>query len=373
MGLWYRREEDPESKGMKRTGNIYERICSVENLLMADEIARKGKLNQPSVQAHDRNREANIQALHEDLTNKRFKTSPYTVFTIHEPKERVIYRLPYYPDRIVHHAIMNVLEPVFVSIFTADTYSCIKGRGIHAAYTAVKKALKNKQATTYCLKLDIKKFYPSIDHEILKKLLRKKFKDADLLSILDETIDSADGLPIGNYLSQYLANFYLSYFDHWIKERLKVKHYFRYADDIVMLADNKPYLHRLLAEIKWYLQQELKLTVKDNYQVFPVSARGIDFVGYRFFHTHTLVRKGIKKNGARMMKRKPNDASIAAYLGWFKWANARNLEKTLFKGHAKLQRIRNTRRKSRTNRRQNKNGAPVRQRNSNSQLQGGTI
>lgn len=324
------REGDPVKQSMKRAGNIYGRICSVENLHMADEIARKGKLKQPSVQQHDRNRDGNIQQLHEMLANKTYRTSAYTVFKIYEPKEREVYRLPYYPDRIAHHAIMNVLEPMFVSMFTADTYSCIKGKGIHAAAKAVKKALQDVPGTAYCLKLDIKKFYPSVDHEILKQLLRKKFKDNDLLWLLDEIIDSAEGLPIGNYLSQYLANFYLTYFDHWIKEVAGVKYYFRYADDIVILSSDKSYLHKILGDIANYLLQSLKLTVKHNYQVFPVSARGIDFVGYKFYHTHTLIRKRIKKNCARMIAKKPAPASLAAYRGWMKWADTRHLMKKLF-------------------------------------------
>ena len=144
--------------------------------MLADSIARKGKLNQTGVIQHDKNRVANIQALHEMLVNKTYKTSQYTTFTIFEPKERVIFRLPYFPDRITHHAVMNILEPLFVSTFTADTYSCIKGRGIHAAIYAVRKALQNIPETLYCLKLDVRKFYPSVDHEILKQQLRRKSK-----------------------------------------------------------------------------------------------------------------------------------------------------------------------------------------------------
>ena len=314
---------------MKRINNLYERICSIENLNLADEIARKGKLQQPGVIAHDRNREANIQELYSMLKNKTYHTSAYTTFTIFEPKERLIFRLPYFPDRITHHAVMNILEPVFVSTFTADTYSCIKGRGIHAASKAVKQALNDVENTQYCLKLDIKKFYPSVDHDTLKSLLRKKFKDADLLWLLDEIIDSTSGLPIGNYLSQYFANFYLAYFDHWIKEDRKVKYYFRYADDLVILAPDKPYLHQLLAEIRTYLNDNLKLTIKQNYQIFPVQSRGIDFVGYVFRHTHVLLRKSIKQRFARMLKRRRNPQSIASYNGWASHCNSKNLMKKL--------------------------------------------
>lgn len=314
---------------MKRFGNLYQSICSLDNLRLADAKACRGKAWQYGVRIHQRNAEANLLTLQDQLLSKNYRTSPYTVFTIREPKEREIYRLPYYPDRIVHHAVMNLLEPIFVSVFTADTYSCIKGRGIHGAVNAVKRALADRAGTAYCLKLDIRKFYPSIDHEVLKSLLRRKFKDTDLLWLLDEIIDSAPGLPIGNYLSQYLANFYLSYFDHWIKEQMRVKYYFRYADDLVVLHQSKSALHDLQSQIATCLQQNLKLEVKPNWQVFPVEARGIDFVGYVFRHTHIRVRKSIKKNFARMLANRPNKASIASYLGWTSHCNANHLTKTL--------------------------------------------
>lgn len=186
---------------MKRKNNLYQQICSIENLKLADAIAQTGKAKQYGVIRHNKNAESNIKKLHVLLANKEFKTSPYTTFKIYEPKEREVFRLPYFPDRIVHHAIMNVIEPIFVSMFTADTYSCIKGRGVHKAGLAIKKALKDEANTEYCLKLDIKKFYPSVDHDVLKQMLRRKFKDAELLWLLDSIIDSAPGLPIGNYLS----------------------------------------------------------------------------------------------------------------------------------------------------------------------------
>jgi RNA-directed DNA polymerase len=314
---------------MKRINNLYHRICSVENLQLADSIARKGKLNQPGVLEHDRNREKNIQDLHRMLMEKTYKTSEYTTFPIYEPKERIIFRLPYFPDRIVHHAVMNILEPIFISTFTADTYSCIKKKGIHAAAKALRIALRDIPGTRFCLKLDVKKFYPNVDHAILKQLLRKKIKDVDLLWLLDGIIDSAEGLPIGNYLSQYFANFYLTYFDHWIKEELRLKYYFRYADDMVILSDSKEQLHQVLDQIRRYLQENLKLQVKGNYQVFPVCSRGIDFVGYVFYHTHTLLRKSIKQSFARMLRGNSNPQSIASYRGWALHCNSINLLRRL--------------------------------------------
>lgn len=318
---------------MKRIKNVYEQVYSIFNLELAESIAQKGKKNQYGVKQHMLNSESNLRSLQLMLQEKTYKTSEYTKFKVFEPKEREVFRLPFYPDRITHHAIMNVLEPMFVSVFTADTYSCIKGRGIHSALIKIKRALKDTSGTKYCLKLDITKFYPNVDHDILKSLLRKKIKDKDMLWLLDEIIDSSDGLPIGNYLSQYFANFYLSYFDHWIKENQKVKYYFRYADDIVILSSDKESLHKLLFEIRNYLDQNLKLKIKPNYQIFPVAARSIDFVGYRFYHTHVLLRKRIKQNFARMLVKSNNKASIASYKGWAKHANSKNLIKKLINGN----------------------------------------
>ncbi len=325
---------------MKRIGNLYDQICTLENLELADEKARRGKLRSHGVKKHDKNRTENIKNLREALLNGTFRTSKYDVFTIYEPKKREIYRLPYFPDRIVHHAVMNVLEPIWTSIFTADTYSCIKNRGIHAAAKKVLKALREApETTTYCLKIDIRKFYPSIDHDVLKGIIRRKLKDKRLLALLDEIIDSADGVPIGNYLSQYFANLILAYFDHWIKEEKRVKYYFRYADDIVILAPDKAYLHSLLKEIKQYMS-ELKLEVKDNWQVFPVASRGIDFLGYVFFHTHTRMRKGIKqrlcKRIGKLNKRKTLTEeefkrNVCSWWGWAKYCDSKHLIKKLSK------------------------------------------
>lgn len=318
---------------MKRVGNLYNKIIDIDNLRLADEKARKGKLKSYGVRLHDKNKENNIFKLHEKLKNKTYKTSEYNVFKIYEPKEREIHQLPYFPDRIVHHAVMNILEPIWVSMFTADTFSCIKGRGIHGCWKKVKKALKDEENTKYCLKIDIKKYYPSINHNILKSLIRKKIKCKDTLGLIDEIIDSADGVPIGNYLSQYFANIYLTYFDHYVKEKMKVKYYFRYADDMVFLHQDKKELRKIYKEIKTYLKDELKLEIKHNYQIFPTQIRGIDFVGYVFRSSHILIRKSIKQNFcrkiAKLLKRKLNNKEfkqgIAAWLGWCKYSNSINL------------------------------------------------
>lgn len=287
---------------MKRYNNLFDKIVNIDNLYLADKKARKNKSNRKDIKQFDQNKEELLKKLQQDLINGTYKTSEYNTFIIREPKERLIFRLPYYPDRIVHHAVMNIMEPIWVSIFIKNTYSCIKHRGIHEALQDVREALKDADNTTYCLKLDIKKFYPSINHEVLKEIIRKKIKDQKLLQLLDEIIDSTEGVPIGNYLSQFFANVYLTYFDHWIKEDKKVRYYFRYADDIVILHNNKEYLWQLFEEMKQYLAT-LKLVFKDNYQVFKVEDRGISFVGYVIRHNYTLVRKNIKRSMCRKAAR----------------------------------------------------------------------
>ncbi|BFM42696.1 hypothetical protein CFS9_13370 [Flavobacterium sp. CFS9] len=356
---------------MKRYNNLYSKIISIDNLELADKKAQKGKSKQKGVIIHNKSKESNILKLHEMLKTKTYQTSEYSTFKVYEPKERIVSKLQFFPDRITHHAVMNILEPIFTKLFTTDTYSSIKGKGIHSAAKALKKALADVPGTTYCLKLDITKFYPSINHQILKNQLRRKFKDNDLLWLLDEIIDSAEGIPIGNYLSQYFANFYLTGFDHWIKETQKVKYYLRYADDLVILSNSKTELHRILSVIKQYLNSNLKLQVKGNCQVFPVDKRGIDFVGYVFYHTHTRLRKTIKKRAAKAFKKK-NKAVIAAYMGWIKHCNSKHLLKKI-NPNDQVFRFRNTKRGESLHRKKHKNRRNIEHTDNRPRLQSRTI
>jgi len=303
---------------VKRYGSLFENVVSIENIKRADKKARRGKRKQYGVIKHIANEQQNIESIRKSLVDRSFTTSEYDVFTINEGKERIISRLPFYPDRIVQHSLINIVEPVFNSLFTADTYSCIKGRGIHKASYNLRKALMRRQK--YCLKLDVKKFYPSVDNEILKQMLARKFKDEEVLWLMYDIIDSYKGLPLGNITSQFFANYYLSYFDRWVKESLDVRDYFRYADDIVILSDSKSFLHGVLEEIKEYLFVNLKLEVKHNHQVFPIADRGIDWVGYVHYCTHTLLRKSIKENYKRSVNKKN-------YKGWLIHADTINLRR----------------------------------------------
>lgn len=323
---------------MKRYDLLFDKICSLENLRLADFKARQGKKRSRGVRIFDRDPEGNLQRLHDVMLSGDYHTSKYTFFKVHDPKERTIARLPYYPDRIVHHAIMNILEPIFTRMYTADTYACIKGRGGHLARHNIMKAMRrDPQGTKYCLKIDIRKYYPSVDRETLKGILRRKFKDVRLLALLDEIIDSAPGLPIGNYLSQTLANVYLAYFDHYVKERLGARYYFRYVDDIVVLSDDKEKLRSIFSAMRTYLGGRLHLEIKPNWQIFPVEARGLDFLGYVFRHGYVLLRKRIKRNIFRALAHlrkvckttKEIRLAVGSYIGWLKYTNSRNLTNTL--------------------------------------------
>ena len=323
---------------MKRINGLYDKICTLDNLYLAYSKARKGKGKTFGVLSFENNLTENINQLYTELLNETYLTSEYETFTIYEPKERLISRLPF-RDRVIHHAIMNIMEDIWVSVFIANTYSCIKTRGIHGALRHLKRDLKNITGTTYCLKLDITKFYPSVDHNIMKNILRKKIKDVKLLNLLDGIIDSAPGLPIGNYLSQFLANLYLTYFDHWLKEDKQARYYYRYADDIVILDSDKQRLHDLFGEIRNYLHVNLRLQVKGDYQVFPVKARGIDFVGYVFRHRRIFMRKSIKvrlcKQAAKLNKKdisvKEYKQKISPRLGWAKHCNSDALLRKIIK------------------------------------------
>lgn len=333
-----RRTENINGDCMKRYGNIFDKIYSMENLREAHKNARKDKLYYKEVKMVDSNPDYYLGKIQEMLKNKTYQVSSYDVSIINDKgKERELMKLPYYPDRIIQWAIMLQIEKVFMEVFCSHTCASIKGRGIGKASKLVEKYMEDVEGTQYCLKIDISKFYPNINHKILKKMLRKKFKDQDLLELLDKIIDSypgEKGVPIGSYLSQFLANFYLSYFDHWLKEKMKVKYVVRYMDDVVIFHSSKAFLHKLLLQIDEYLKKELDLKVKPNWQIFPTAIRGVDFVGYRHFYGYKLLRKSTcKKFKKRMLEiRKKQDdgklinyrewCSVNSYIGWLTWCDS---------------------------------------------------
>lgn len=327
---------------MKRFGNLYSKVYGMKNLKIAHNRAKKGKGWYKEIVDVDEDTEKYLSELQHMLQTKSYKTSEYTVFNrIEGRKERTIYKLPYYPDRVAQWALMLVIEPYLIRTFTTDTYSAIPGRGVHLCLSRLKNALKtDREGTKYTLKMDLTKYYESINHDILKSKYEKIFKDKDLLWLINEIIDSTDGnvgVPIGNYVSQYSGNLYLSAFDHWLKEEKKVKYYYRYMDDMVILGDSKEELHELSHEIIKILEDKLQVTIKDDYQVFPTEIRGIDFVGYRVFPDYTLLRKSTTKNYKRKMTKILDKVesgidmtysewcSINSYRGWLKFCDSHRL------------------------------------------------
>lgn len=327
---------------MKRYGNLWPIICSMENLKAAHKSARKGKTFYREVKMVDNDPEKYLKEIQDSLLNKTFHTSEYVVFERQEgQKQRTIYKLPYYPDRIVQWAVLRVIEPILIKNFTKDTYSAIPGRGTHLALTRLRKALKEDvKGTRYCLKLDMRKYYQSIPHNRLKDTYARLFKDPNLLWVLDEIIDSTPGeigIPIGNYISQYSGNLYLSPLDHWLKENKRVRYYYRYMDDIVILHESKEYLHQLFKEIELFTRDRLDLTIKGNWQVFPTDVRGIDFLGYRVFRNFVLLRKSTAKNFKRKMRSISKKlaqggrinysewCSFNSYKGWLKYCDSYRL------------------------------------------------
>lgn len=311
-------------------------------MALAHKNASLGKKHYYQVRIVNNDLKAHLLKIQRMFIDKSYRVSAYKTETINDKgKIRELFKLPYYPDRIIQWAIMLQIETIFNKTLCYHTCASLKGRGIYRAVRLSKKYTK-KAECAYCLKFDIKQFYPSINKGILKDLLRKKFKDKDLLWLLDLIIDSYPkerGLPIGSYLSQYLANFYLSGFDHFLKEKMQLKHIVRYMDDICIYSDSKAHLHSVFAIVKKYLKNHLDLDIKENYQIFPTQTRGVDFVGYRFFGKFTLLRKSIAKNIKAKMKilrkrdklGKPPLArhinSFYSYLGFLKHCNSRRFFK----------------------------------------------
>ncbi len=281
---------------MPRTyNNLIEKIAAFENIYDGYLKARKGKRYRDEVMRFTFNLDAELLELKEQILSGRYKTGEYFHFEIYEPKKRRISALPF-RDRVVQHAICSIIEPLFDKKFISDSYGCRRGKGTHAGSDRLVKFLRRAQRTwntVYCLKADIEKYFPSIDHCVLKALLRKTIRCKKTLMILDEIIDSTGtdkGLPIGNLTSQLFANVYLSELDHFVKRTLKVPFYLRYLDDFVLLHADKAQLKTWQDQIEQLLTEKLALSFNRKTTIFPVT-QGVDFLGYRTWTTHKLLRK----------------------------------------------------------------------------------
>ncbi|MDE5773686.1 MAG: RNA-directed DNA polymerase [Muribaculaceae bacterium] len=288
---------------MKRTGKIFHKIIEIENLAIAAHKAFRGKSGSNDVIDFRKEFMLKIQEIREQLLSGSFNFGNYRKFTIFEPKKREICAASL-TQRIVQHAIMNVCHNMFDRHLIFDSYASRPGKGSHLAILR----LKEKMATfKYFAKLDIKKFFDSVDHSILKSLLIKLFKDVELLALFNKIIDShgtGKGLPIGNLTSQYFANHYLSALDHYMKEVIKVPVYIRYMDDVVMLSNDKIILKNWVSEYVKYANEKLRLQVKPV--LIGRTCTGINFLGYKV-HVKRIIMNGkgkrrFKKNLSMLMR-----------------------------------------------------------------------
>lgn len=325
---------------MKRHGNLWDKIVNKDNLYNAYLKARKGKGWQRKVRVVDKNPDKYINELYNILRDGKYQTAKYKTKIIFEPKMRTIYILPFYPDRIVHHAIMNVLEPIWDGLFMNHSYACRKNKGQHKASTYCMSLVRKYK---YVLKCDISKFYPSVNHAILKKIIRHKIKDKKVLALLDTIIDSTDtetNVPIGNYLSQWFGNLYLNKMDMELKHKYHVKALVRYSDDFLIFSNDKKELHFLAFVVQHFLKDELGMRLS-KCNIFPTS-QGVDFLGYRHFpQGYILVRKSTAKRIKRRMKgliweykhhritKIQALSKIASAEGWMKHATTHNLAVSL--------------------------------------------
>lgn len=295
----------PETiRNMRRVGNIYEKICGMDNILLAIDLAAKHKHNRRNVKKILANKSFYAEQIQRLLVNRIYTPSPYKTMTIKDNpsrKERLIHIPRFYPDQIIHWALMIQIKPILSRGMYAHTCGSVPGRGQSHGQRYLRRWLdQDHKNTKYCFKMDISKFYQNVDHKILKSCFRKVIKDRSTLTLIDMIVDSVDkGLPIGNYTSQWFSNFFLQGLDNLIKQEIGVKYYIRYVDDLVLLGPNKKKLHAARRKIDDYLQS-INLGMKGDWQVFPIQARPIDFLGFKFYRTHTTLRA---RNALRIRRR----------------------------------------------------------------------
>ncbi len=271
---------------MKRYGHLFEQIVTFENLMLAAHKTLLGHKSRRAVARLYFDLEPEVLRLQEELTSGSYQPRPYRVFEIREPKPRQICAADV-RDRVTHHAICNILDPIFERQMISDTFACRKGKGTHAA---IRRAQHFARRSPYFLQCDVRKYFATIDHAVLKAMLRRKLKDERVLELLDRIIDQplpgsepGKGVPIGNLTSQYFANLYLGELDHFVKERLRVKGYVRYMDDFLLFGDEKPALHEALAALNSFVNDRLRLELKTEATIIAPVTQGITFLGFRIF------------------------------------------------------------------------------------------
>lgn len=326
--------------------NLFDKLITPENLFFAWEEFRRDKKKKEDVLLFEKDLEREIFSLHRELKSRTYRHSGYIGFYISDPKRRHIHKAQV-RDRVLHHAVMSILYPLYEKTFIHNSFSCRVGKGTHKGVEALRsmlyKASKNNTRNAYILKCDIEKFFDSINHEILLSILRSRIKDQELMNLLTEVVESFTssrstlfercGLPIGNLTSQLFANVYMDVFDQFMKHELKVKYYARYTDDFVVVSENKEHLLQLLPQMRSFLKEKLKIQIHPKKITITNFGRGIDYLGYVLFPHFTLVRKRTKKRAVRRINEKmllykrdktskdKVHATLMSYLGVLSHAN----------------------------------------------------
>lgn len=312
-----------------RGGVTYEEIISVENLLEAWREFLKGKRARKDVQEFECRLMENLFDLHVRLTDLSYKHGTYQAFTVCDPKTRRIHKATV-ADRVLHRAVYRKLYPVFDCTFIADSFSCRKDKGTHKALDRFRamawKVSRNHHRTVWVLKCDIRKFFASIDHEILLRIIRRRLVDQDGMHLLERIIHSfriepGKGLPLGNLTSQLFANIYMNEFDQFVKHRLRAKHYIRYADDFVFLSSNRQELQEMLHVVAEFLESELHLLIHPDKIELSTVASGVDFLGWVHFPDHRVIRTTTKRRVLKNLAKNPPREVQVSYLGLVRSGN----------------------------------------------------
>lgn len=308
---------------------MFDKIISLENLFDAWTEFKKEKNNKNDVTEFEINLEDHVFALHEDLKNGIYKHGGYFSFFVHDPKRRHIHKASV-RDRLLHHAVHRVIEPTWNKVFIFDSWSSRKTKGIHAAVRRMQDlALRlshNYTRTLWILKLDVTKFFASIDHKILLSILSKRTGDSRVINLFQEIVGSFNpGLPLGNLTSQLFANVYLNELDQFIKHELKIKGYVRYADDFVLMHENRELLIDCRWKIERFLQERLLIKIHPKKLILKTYASSVDFLGYVSFPNHRVLRTKTKRRMLKMANKK----NYYSYAGILSHCRSRNLRKSL--------------------------------------------
>lgn len=316
----------------------YDSIITIENLLLTWERFLRGKKHKKDVIQFQAEFSTNIANLYADLKNRTYVHGPYSAFNISDPKPRNIHKATV-RDRVLHHLIYKEFYWHFHTRFIYDSYSCRKHKGTHRALNRFRNfartVSKNHTRTCFVLKCDIKKFFASIDHAILTKILERHIADPDIRWLINQVVSSfyattpRVGLPLGNLTSQLLVNVYMHEFDMYLKQELRVKYYIRYADDFVILSDDKKYLEDILSKLHVFLNEKLCLTLHEYKVYIKTYDSGVDFLGWVHFPHHRQLRTTTKRKVIRMMKGYPKRETVSSYRGLLGHGNTYSFQKHL--------------------------------------------